>query len=94
MMLFHDARNVDRNASRDVVRPPHLDTAHAELRQRPVHLGGGGGQVVAAGDDLDQQGVVVRRDDCPLEGRRAVQADAHALAATEDLRTEEERREG
>ena len=73
--------------------PPHLDPAHSELRQRPVHLGGGGGQVVAAGDDLDQQGVVVRGDDGSLEGGRAVQTDAHPLAATEDLRTEE-RREG
>lgn len=44
--------------------------------------------VLAVGDDFDQQGVVVGRDDGPLEGGSVVQADAHALPAAEHLQGE------
>lgn len=72
----------------------YLDPSHSELGQRSAHLGGRCLQVLPAGDDFDQQGVVVRWNDSALEGGGAVQTDAHAFTASEDLRgnrTEEQR---
>lgn len=72
----------------------YLDPSHSELGQRSAHLGGRCLQVLPAGDDFDQQGVVVRWNDSALEGGGAVQTDAHAFTASEDLRgnrTEEQK---
>lgn len=69
----------------------YLDPSHSELRQGSAHLGGCCLQVLPAGDDFHQQGVVVGRNDGTLEGRGAVQADAHAFAASEDLPGTEQR---
>lgn len=63
----------------------YLDPSDSELGQGSAHLGGRRLQVLPAGDDFDQQGVVMRGDHGPLEGRGAVQTDAHALAASEHL---------
>ena len=58
----------------------NLDAADPELPERPVELHGGGGHVLGVGDHLHQQRVVVGGDDGARERRRAVEADAHALA--------------
>ncbi|TNN53238.1 hypothetical protein EYF80_036529 [Liparis tanakae] len=73
-------------------RLTYLDPSHPELGQGSAHLGSCRLQVLPAGDDLHQQGVVVRRNDGALEGGGAVQTDAHALAGTEDLEGTEQRR--
>lgn len=69
-------------ASRDL---SYLHPAHPELSQGSTHLGRRRVQVFPAGDDFDQQGVVMWRDDGALEGRGAVQTDPHALTTAEDL---------
>lgn len=61
----------------------HLDTPNSELLERSDHLGSCIRVVPRMGDDLDEQGVVVGRDDGAREGRGRVQTDAHALARTE-----------
>lgn len=63
----------------------YLDPAHPELGQGSTHLGRRRLQVFPAGDDFDQQGVVMWGDDGSLEGRGAVQTDPHALTTAEDL---------
>lgn len=63
----------------------YLDPAHSELSQGSAHLWRRGRQVLRAGDDFYQQGVIVGWDDSALEGRSAVQTDAHAFTAPEDL---------
>ncbi len=62
-----------------------LDAANSELLQRPDHLGGGIAMISRMRDHLHQQRVIMRRDDRSRERRRTVQANAHALAAAEDL---------
>ena len=63
----------------------YLDAANAELLERAEHLGAGLAEGLGVPDDLDEQRVVVGRDDCTRERARAVQPDAHALAAPEHL---------
>lgn len=63
----------------------HLYTSDPELGKGSAHLGGSCRVVLAVGDDFDEQGVIVWGDDSPLEGRRVIQADAHALSAPEHL---------
>lgn len=48
--------------------PPYLHPSDPELGQGSAHLGGRRLQVLPAGDDFDQQGVVMRGDHGPLEG--------------------------
>lgn len=74
-------------------RPSYLHASDSELGQRSAHLGRRRLQVLAAGDDFDQQRVVVRRDDGALEGRGTVQTDPHAFAAAEYLVGEKRREE-
>ncbi len=53
-----------------------LDAAHAELAQAAVHALAGVAEFAAPGGDLDQQGIVIGRDDGAAVGRAAVEADA------------------
>ena len=62
-----------------------LDAADAELSQGAVHLGRRGGQVARMGNHLDQQRVVVRRDDGAGESGRSIQTDSHSFARAEDF---------
>lgn len=54
--------------SRQSSRQSNLDATDTELRKGTAHLGGCGLEVLAAGDDLDQEGVIMGRDDSTLEG--------------------------
>lgn len=63
----------------------YLDPSYSELGQGSAHLGRRCLQVLPAGDDFNQQGVVVWRNDSSLEGRGAIQTDAHAFTTSEDL---------
>lgn len=71
----------------------YLDPSHSELGQGSVHLGSCCLQVLPAGDDFYQQGVIVGRNNSTLEGRGAVQTDAHAFTAPEDLAGTEQKSE-
>ena len=62
-----------------------LDAADSELLERAEQLGARGRMVLGVRDDLDEQRVVVRRDDGAGEGVGRVDANAHALAAAVDL---------
>jgi len=63
----------------------HLDTPNSELLERSDHLGGCIRVIPRMGDDLDEQGVVVGRNDGARKGGGRVQTDAHSLARTEHL---------
>ncbi|PAV58836.1 hypothetical protein WR25_08844 [Diploscapter pachys] len=63
----------------------HLDTSNSELLERSDHLGSCIRVIPRMGDDLDEQGVVVGRNDGAREGRGRIQTDAHSLARTEHL---------
>lgn len=62
-----------------------LDASDSELAEGSVHLGTGGGEVFGVSDDLDEQRVVVGRDDGAGKGRGSVQTDAHTFTGTEDF---------
>lgn len=82
-----DGTGVGLRATRRQAEPPasHLHASDSELGQGSAHLGGSRGVVFAVGNDFDEQGVIMWRDDSPLECRRIIQADAHALSAPEHL---------
>mmetsp|Transcript_21282 Transcript_21282/g.39968 ORF Transcript_21282/g.39968 Transcript_21282/m.39968 type:complete len:250 (-) Transcript_21282:845-1594(-) len=61
------------------------DTTHAELLQSALQLLGGLLALGRLSGDLDEEGVVVRRDLGARESRSVVEADAHARRHPEDV---------
>ena len=59
-----------------------FDAADAELLQAPLHPPGGVDETSSARGHLDQERIVIRRDDCPREGCPGVESDSHAAGRT------------